>query len=68
MSRWICSGITTPGDHELIVSAYLLQHKEKQIPAARPAQQRLATITAAGDEMQVSSAVIALEIVAHDSR
>ena len=50
---------------ERIALADLLQHSQKQVPTARSAKQGLSTITTASDEVKVSSAVVAIEIVPH---
>ena len=52
-------------DDESIALADLLQHSQKQVPTARSAEQALSTITTASDEVKVSSAVVAIEIVPH---
>jgi len=54
--------------HELIAAAYLLKNGQKQIPTAGRAEQRLPPIATASDEMQVSSAVAALQIPRHGNR
>jgi hypothetical protein len=54
-----------PDDDESIALADLLQHSEKQVPTARSAEQALSTITTASDEVKVSSAVVAMQIVPH---
>jgi len=50
---------------EGIALADLLQHFQKQVPTARSAKQGLSTITTASDEVKVSSAVVAMQIVPH---
>jgi hypothetical protein len=50
---------------EGIALADLLQHSQKQVPTARSAKQALSTITTASDEVKVSSAVVAMQIVPH---
>jgi len=52
-------------DDESIALADLLQHSQKQVPTARSAKQGLSTITTASDEVKVSSAVVAMQIVPH---
>jgi hypothetical protein len=52
-------------DDEGIALADLLQHSQKQVPTARSAEQGLSTITTASDEVKVSSAVVAMQIVPH---
>jgi hypothetical protein len=48
------------GYHEMVPPAHLLQYSEKKIATARRAQQRLPPVTTAGDEVEVSRAVISL--------
>jgi hypothetical protein len=60
----MCPGMTADDD-EGIALADLLQHSQKQVPTAWSAEQGLSTITTASDEVKVSSAVVAIEIVPH---
>lgn len=53
------------GNDELISPARLLQDGEKQISTARRAQHGLPPVTTAGDEMQVSGAVVSLQVLPH---
>jgi hypothetical protein len=55
----------TADDDEGIALADLLQHSQKQVPTAWSAEQGLSTITTASDEVKVSSAVVAMQIVPH---
>ena len=54
--------------HELIAAAHLLENGEKPIPTGNRAEQGLPPVTATGDEMQVSSAIIALQFPRHGKR
>ena len=55
-------------DHKLIAPADLCEDLEKKIAAFSGAQQGLATITTAGDEMQVSSALVPVKAPGHEQR
>ena len=46
-------------DDELVALAHPLQHGQKHAATARRGEKRLSPITTAGDEMQVSSTVVA---------
>ena len=54
--------------HEAITLPYLVQNSKKQVTAARMAEDRLAAVTAAGDEMQVLGAVESVQALGHDVR
>jgi hypothetical protein len=47
------------GNDEAIAPAYLLQHSQKEVTAARGAEHWLSPVTTASDEMQVSGTIIA---------
>lgn len=46
-------------DHELVAFAHALQHRQEQVATARRGEKGLSSITTAGDEVQVSGAVVA---------
>lgn len=52
-------------NHESIALANFFQNGEKQIATAGRAQPGLSVITTAGDEVQVSGAIISFEISGH---
>jgi hypothetical protein len=52
-------------DDELIPLSYLLQNSEKQVAPPRTAEQRLALVTTAGDEMQVAISIVARQVPRH---
>jgi hypothetical protein len=55
-------------DHEAILATRFSQNVEKPISTFPSAQDRLASVAAAGDEMQVLRAVVAMEISRHPVR
>ena len=55
----------TTGDDEVVASAHLLQHVEKQVATVVGTQQRAPPITAGGEEVEMSGTVIAMESVGH---
>ena len=54
-------------DDELIPLSYLLENGEKQVAPPRTAEQRLTTVTTAGDEMQVAISIVARQVPRHGS-
>jgi hypothetical protein len=52
-------------DHESIALSNFFQNGEKQIAPAGRTQSRLTVITTAGDEVQISGAIISFEIPGH---
>ena len=52
-------------DDEHIALSHLLQHFEKQVTAVRSAKQRLSAIATASDEMKITGAVVAMEVLPH---
>jgi hypothetical protein len=54
-------------DHKAISSAHALGHFQQQIAMLRFLQQRETTITAGGDEAEISPAVVTMELVGHQS-
>ena len=53
-------------DHKLIAPSHLFEDPEEQVTALTRAEERLPPVTTAGDEVEVSSAVAAHEVVAHE--
>jgi hypothetical protein len=51
--------------HKFVALAHLFQNFHKYIFAIRNSEQRLATIAARGDEMQIATAIEALETFGH---
>ena len=51
--------------HELLAPPHLFQNFEKQVTPASRAQQRVAAVTAEGDEMQIPGSVIARQAPRH---
>jgi hypothetical protein len=52
-------------DHKTIAPPNPLQDLEKQVAIQRAAEQRTALVTTRGDEVEVSSAIVAVEAVRH---
>jgi hypothetical protein len=52
-------------DNKTIAPAYLLQDLEKQVAIQRAAEQWTALVATRGDEVEVSSATVAMESVGH---
>jgi hypothetical protein len=64
----VCGHDHITDDDELISSAHLLHHSQKQIATVRRAEERLPPITTTGDEVKVSSAIVAFEFAPHGRR
>jgi hypothetical protein len=55
-------------DYDKTVSLpHLFEHSEEQVTSASRSQKRLAVITTAGDEVQVSCAVVPLQSPGHEA-
>jgi hypothetical protein len=52
-------------DHEVIPAAHAFENFQQQIAIPPLSQQRQPTITAGGDEVEISRAIIATEFVGH---
>jgi len=55
-------------DHKAVLLAGFFQDAQKKIAAFGRAQLRLAVVAAAGDEMQIMVAVIAMQALGHPIR